>query len=480
MESATPGRVGPPPRVQRDRGDHQRPGAGPAARLVDPGHRGQPGAGQDPLVPGQAAATPRRVARMSLHAHRPSRHHGARRPGRPRASTATAQPALQQRQRYRARRSRPPAAGTGATGRGASWPRAGARLGGGDPGLAEGGRDRQDPPPAGRPDDHECPADHHVLRDRPVARVLRVPAGVPGDAPVVAHDPQPAGRHRDAESLRRRGVARVEVGLLVQGHAVDGHVAAGVAAGHVVARNADHPLDEVRLPRSGPEQAEDRVVERDQGHVVQPDQGVGAGLGRGRDRLPGAVPVEHHDVAGLDRAEVIDELVDQYLVADVERVLHRGRRYEERLDHERLDHQRDHQRDHDQQRQLAPERPALPRLAAPLLRLRPASARSARIRAGEPAASSGPCTARRASRLGPWSGSCLVLVVAAWSQRWLPDRRATPAAACSPLARGLPAGAKPPTERGIRCRGVRAVPAGTSPAIRAMSRPNAPRARGAP
>jgi hypothetical protein len=54
------------------------------------------------------------------------------------------------------------------------------------------------------------------------------------------------------------------------------------------------------------------------------------------------------DVARLDGAEVVDDLVDQDLVADVERVLHGGGRYVERLDHERLDQQGDGQRDHEE------------------------------------------------------------------------------------------------------------------------------------
>ena len=46
--------------------------------------------------------------------------------------------------------------------------------GGAQLGLLEGGGNRQDPPPADRPDDDEGPADHGVLRDRAAARLAEV------------------------------------------------------------------------------------------------------------------------------------------------------------------------------------------------------------------------------------------------------------------------------------------------------------------
>ena len=46
--------------------------------------------------------------------------------------------------------------------------------GGGQPGLLEGGGNRQDPPPADRPDDDESPADHGVLRDRSAAGLAKM------------------------------------------------------------------------------------------------------------------------------------------------------------------------------------------------------------------------------------------------------------------------------------------------------------------
>src|ERR1700761_7300706 len=82
-----------------------------------------------------------------------------------------------------------------------------------------------------------------------------------------------------------------------------------------------------------------------------------------RTRVPRAVPVEDHDVAAVDAADVVDELVDQHPVVDLERVLHRPGRYEEGLDRVGLDDDREQQGDDDQDRELAPERP-LPAPAA--------------------------------------------------------------------------------------------------------------------
>src|SRR5207245_227936 len=65
------------------------------------------------------------------------------------------------------------------------------------------------------------------------------------------------------------------------------------------------------------------------------------------------------DVARLDRAEVIDELVNEDLVADIERLFHGRRRYIEGLHDKALDEERDNQGDNYQDRQLAPERPVL-------------------------------------------------------------------------------------------------------------------------
>jgi hypothetical protein len=146
----------------------------------------------------------------------------------------------------------------------------------------------------------------------------------------------------------------------VQGHAVDRDQALGIAASHVVTRQPDHPLDEVIVRQADAEQPDHRVPETDQR------------LGRGRRRRqPRAGAVEHHDVAPVDAAEVVDELVDQEPVADIERVLHRRRRDPEGLHHVGLDQQCQHEREHDQDRQLGPEGSAFPRpgAACPVSRL---------------------------------------------------------------------------------------------------------------
>src|SRR5262249_5249227 len=78
----------------------------------------------------------------------------------------------------------------------------------------------------------------------------------------------------------------------------------------------------------------------------------------GLGRVPAARAVEDDDVAWLNRPEMVDELADQDLVADIQRVLHGAARNDEGLNHERLDHDREHERDDDEQRQLAHERPA--------------------------------------------------------------------------------------------------------------------------
>src|SRR5437660_772548 len=85
-----------------------------------------------------------------------------------------------------------------------------------------------------------------------------------------------------------------------------------ITAGHMITGYPDHALDVVMHSRGGAEQARDRVP--------QPHQ---RRLCLGRHRVPGAFPVEDHDVATVNGAEIVDHLVDEHLVADVEGVLHR-------------------------------------------------------------------------------------------------------------------------------------------------------------
>jgi hypothetical protein len=121
----------------------------------------------------------------------------------------------------------------------------------------------------------------------------------------------------------------------------------------VVPRQADDPLDEdvSRVPEA--EHAGKAVGELH--HEVR--------VHRDRSRVPGAVAVEDHDVAPVNAADVVDELVDQDPVVDLEGVLHRPGRDVEGLDRVRLDDHREQQRDDDQDGELAPERALAPRLA---------------------------------------------------------------------------------------------------------------------
>ena len=211
--------------------------------------------------------------------------------------------------------------------------------------LLERGGNGQDPPPADGRDDHERAAHHVVLRDGPVTWVAHMAAGVPGHAAVITHHPQPARRNDDAEPLLGRRVAREEIGLLAERHAVDRDLAQAVAAGHMVAGHPDDPLDVVVHSRRGAEQPGERVP-----YPAEQRRGPHG------DGIPGTVAVEHDDVAAMDRPEVVDKLVDQDLVADLQGVLHRRRRNEERLHHEALDEQGQHEREDQQDRQLDPPR----------------------------------------------------------------------------------------------------------------------------
>ena len=119
-------------------------------------------------------------------------------------------------------------------------------------------------------------------------------------------------------------------------------------------------------------------------------------LARHRAGIPGTVAVEDDDVAAVNAADVVDDLVDQHPVVDLQRVFHRPGRDEECLDREGLDHHREQQRDRDQDRELAPERPLPPRALAPR---RPGAGRR-RLPPDSPAAR----PFRFGRRFGRWSG----------------------------------------------------------------------------
>ncbi len=183
--------------------------------------------------------------------------------------------------------------------------------------------------------------------------------GVSRIGPVVAHHPHPAGRHHDVERALRGLGARDQVRLLVQGDSVDRDVALRVTADNVIVGDPYHPLDVVGLTWRGAEQLPDRPEERPERHVIEPgERFVTGGYRRSGRREPRSRAVEHHDVAAADRPDPVDDLVHQDLVADQQRVLHRGRRDEERLHHEGLDQQRDREGDREEHHHLGDERPA--------------------------------------------------------------------------------------------------------------------------
>ena len=99
---------------------------------------------------------------------------------------------------------------------------------------------RQDPPPAGRPDDDEGPA-ITAFSGIAATGLAEVVPGVVGNEPVVSHDPQPAGRDDDVEPDLGGGIAGIQVSLLGERDAVDRDPALGVAAGHLVAGQPDDP-----------------------------------------------------------------------------------------------------------------------------------------------------------------------------------------------------------------------------------------------
>ena len=234
-----------------------------------------------------------------------------------------------------------------------------------------------------------------------------------------------------------RRVVRVQVGLLAERDAVHGDPALRVAAGHVITGQPDDPLDVVVHPGGDAEQPDDRVPEL----AGQPDDRV-AGLRRAR-RIPRALAVEHDHVAALDRAEVIDELVDQDLVPDVERVLHRGGRDEERLHHVGLDHQHDRQREDEQEEQFRPPgeaalppgtgharraRTGLGATRAAGTRVTRAAARAAGLTAAVAGLGRGVTAWRRSHRPGaPWHlrlcGHCPVAVLARQFNTWRARQR---------------------------------------------------------
>ena len=96
---------------------------------------------------------------------------------------------------------------------------------------------------------------------------------------------------------------------------------------------ADDPLDEVLLATAG----RSRQAAEPAAAPWRPGWSAAVIVHLGRERVE---PVEDDDVAALDVAQVVDDLVDQHPVADLQRVLHRPGRDVERLDQERLEQDR--------------------------------------------------------------------------------------------------------------------------------------------
>ena len=129
--------------------------------------------------------------------------------------------------------------------------------------LGENGGLAQPGGPVERRRDREGWSDHLVDRARtrsgpcPVlARIGEVAAGIGTHVAMVAHHEDPVGGHHDLEphvggvDLDVVGVG-VEIAALVQRIAVDGDPAVVVTADHAIARQADHPLDQVARACSG-------------------------------------------------------------------------------------------------------------------------------------------------------------------------------------------------------------------------------------
>src|SRR5690606_10276338 len=183
--------------------------------------------------------------------------------------------------------------------------------------------------PARGPEEDERPADDGVHRDggaHHVAMLAVLLARVAGVRPVVSHHPEAPLRDDDVELVLARPVGDTRtVGvkvILIQWLAVHDQAAQLVAADHAVPADPDHTLDEVLLAGVGP---------------------------------PFHWGLEDDNLAAVRLAKLIDELVDQNPIVDVERVLHRFRRDEEGLQHERPHQHGDEDRDAHQYRKLAPE-----------------------------------------------------------------------------------------------------------------------------
>ena len=187
------------------------------------------------------------------------------------------------------------------------------RMGSRQRGPWGGGRDVEDPPLARRPDDHEGPAEYGVLGDRPAAGIAHVVAGVVRKVAVVPHDPEPARRDHDVEPGQGGSVARVQVRRFGQR---EPSTVTWPSASQQATWSPGSPMTRSMCTSPGwpkpnrrrgrPELLED-VPFRD------------------RARVPGPIAVEDDEIAAINPAKMVNDLIDQDPVTDPSVNFHRVR-----------------------------------------------------------------------------------------------------------------------------------------------------------
>lgn len=197
--------------------------------------------------------------------------------------------------------------------------------------LVERFRSREGLEPRQRPHHHEGATDDLVGRHRAPSGIAEMRSGIRRQEPVVAHDPKPTRRNLDIEPGIGWLVAGIEVSLFPQRNAVHGYPPLGVTARHPVAGYPDHTLYEVFFPRRRRAKGTRDRTQKTFDRIAR--------LGVPHFRGERVESVEDDDVASVDGAEMINELVDEHPIAHQEGVLHRLRRDEKRLYHEGLDDQ---------------------------------------------------------------------------------------------------------------------------------------------
>ena len=146
-------------------------------------------------------------------------------------------------------------------------------------------------------------------------------AGISRRIAVIPHHEHPVLGDGDPELHRRRldhlTVLRVQVGTLVKGFPVDGHLTLDVAAGNGVAGHSDDAFDEVVGARVGQQTHELQHLARDRATILSSGKPV---LG---------VP-EHDDVTTME----VRCLDGHHAITDLQGVLHGSGGNDEHLSHE--------------------------------------------------------------------------------------------------------------------------------------------------